>query len=253
MNKTSALILLSISIIFGCDNDDSIQNIYGTRIISIEHRQEDENWFENYTYTPNGKLNQVEDYHALGRRYEIAYADDRIVEFKTFRMDENSLIFRDSILYNPNGSMQAIYNFSINSGEDLPLTWIYEFEYDNLNRLSKKATYFVNIQEYTSIENFYWSGNNIERTEYYNGDEELYYEYFYTYDDKKNYKKGLPMHLSYPVNWSENNITEMKWKDYVGNLDLICSPCITEYKYNLDNYPVLIKYNWGKELILTYE
>lgn len=52
---------------------------------------------------------------------------------------------------------------------------------------------------------------------------------------------------------SENNMIEMKWNDYYGNLDLECGPCSAEYKYNLDKYPVLIKFNWGRELRLTYE
>ena len=168
-------------------------------------------------------------------------------------MDDNTLIFRDSILYDPNGNIQAIHNFSINSGENLPLTLIYEFEYNIQNRLSKKSTYFVNIGEYTSIEKFYWLGNNVVRTEYFNGEEELYYEYFYTYDDKLNYKKGLPIHITNPVNWSENNVVQMNYKDYVGNLDLLCGPCTSEYKYNLDHYPVSIKHNWGRELMLTYD
>ena len=45
----------------------------------------------------------------------------------------------------------------------------------------------------------------------------------------------------------------MDWKDYLGNLDIICRPCIAEYKYNLDNYPVSIEFNGGRKMKLTYE
>jgi hypothetical protein len=77
----------------------------------------------------------IEDFRSLGRRYEIEYQNSKLKEYRTLRMDEEKLIFRDSIIYNPNGTIQAIYNFSINSGENLPLSWIYEYEYDNENRL----------------------------------------------------------------------------------------------------------------------
>lgn len=168
-------------------------------------------------------------------------------------MDVNELIFQDSIIYNPTGSIQKVYNFSINAGEDLALTWIYEFDYDSGNKVTQKSTYLVPTKEYTSIEKYYWNKNNIERTDHYNGKGELHYEYFYTYDNKVNYKKGLPLSITDPVSWSENNVTAMNWKDYYGNLDLICRPCVATYKYNLDHYPVEIKYNWGRTLKLTYE
>ena len=45
----------------------------------------------------------------------------------------------------------------------------------------------------------------------------------------------------------------MNWKDHYGNLDLICQPCVAEYKYNLDNLPVSIEFNWGRKMRLKYE
>jgi hypothetical protein len=251
MEKIAFVIL--VFFISSCSKENMIEQSTGTKLISIEYTDDDKNWLENYYYSNDGKLEEVQNLYSLGRRYEIEYEHERIKEYSTYRIDENKLVFRDSIIYNLNGTIRAIHNFSINSGEDLPLTWIYEYEYDSEKKITKKSTYFVTIQEFTSIEKYYWSGNNIERVEYCNEDEELYYEYFYKYDDKLNYKKATPTSISDPINWSDNNVTEVNWNDYLGNLDLICRPCITEYKYNLDNYPVSVEFNWGRKLKLTYE
>ena len=232
---------------------DEFEQTYGTKLISIAYKEDYNSGIEEYSYSSNDELIMIEDFRSLGRRYEVEYDNGLVKEFFTYRIDNNKLIFRDSILYNADRSIHAIYNFSINSGEDLPLTWIYEFEYDNESKVTRKSTYFVNIGEYTSIEKYYWKENNIERVMYCDKDEVLYYEYFYEYDNKKNYQKNLSTDLSDPINWSDNNVTSMDWNDYVGNLDIICRPCIAEYVYNLDNYPVSIKYNWGREMILSYE
>ncbi len=248
--KVITILILAICFI-ACSNEE-VEQSYGTKLTLIEYMEGDRNWVENYSYSSNDKLNMVEDFRSLGRRYEIEYQDKQIKEFSTYRIDNDKLIFRDSIVYNPNRTIQAIYNFSINSGADLPLSTISEFKYNNQNKVSKKSTYFVTSDKYFSIEKYYWSENNIEKAEYYNGDEKLKYEFFYKYDDKVNYNKGTPMRTSNPIYWSDNNVTETDWKDYSGTLDLLCGPCIAEYKYNLNNRPVSIKYNWGRKLVLTY-
>lgn len=251
MKKT--VVLFFVICIISCSKDNEIEQSSGTKLISIEYEDDNDSWKENYSYSSNDELIKIEDFRSLGRRYEIEYQNSQLKEYTTHRMDEEKLIFRDSIIYNSNGTIKAIHNFSINSGADLPLSWIYEYEYDNENKVSKKSTYFVTIQDYISFEKYYWNGDNIERAEYYNGDEELHYEYFYEYDDKINYKREFPTSISDPINWSENNVTEMNWNDYYGNLDLICRPCVAEYKYNLENHPVSIEFNWGRKMKLKYE
>ena len=247
------IILFFVINLVSCSKDGEFEKSTGTKLISIEYEDDNDSWIENYNYSSNGELVKIEDFRSLGRKYEIDYHNSKLNEYKTYRMDEEKLVFRDSIIYNSNGTIQSIHNFSINSGEYLPLSWIYEFEYDNENKVSKKSTFFVTTQEYTSIEKFYWKGNNIEKVEYYNEKEELYYEFFYEYDDKINFKKIIPTGISDPINWSENNVLKMNWNDYYGNLDIICRPCVTEYIYNLDNYPISIKFNWGREMKLKYE
>lgn len=247
------LIFLTALLIISCSKDDETITSQGTKLISIDYLEENKNWKENYLYDSNNKIYEVKNLYSLGRRYEIEYSDEKLKQYTTYRISDNKKIFRDSILYNSNGNIEKIYNFSINSGEILPLTWIYEFEYDNFGKLYKKSTYFKSTEEYTRFEKYYWNGQNIERIEEYNETEELYYEYFFTYDDKVNYKRNIPIFISDPINWSANNVTIMNWNDYYGNLDIICRPCESTYKYNLDQLPIKIETNWGRKLELRYE
>lgn len=251
MNK---LIFLSLIIcIISCSKKEIIEDTVGTRLISIEYSDVNNDWVENYSYSSNSELLTIEDFRSLGRRYEIEYLNNKLKEYSIFQIDDDKLIFRDSIKYDENNNVEAIYKFSINSGENLPLSLICEFKYDDSNRVLKKSTYSILSQEYFSIEKYFWTGENITRVEYYDSDEELRYEYFYKYDDKVNYKKNLQIGISDPINLCRNNVVEMNWSDHYGNLDLICSPCITEYHYNLDDYPVFIKHYSGRELNLEYD
>ncbi len=252
-NKLKIIVSLSLTIfIFSCSTENGFEHYSGNRLISIEYKNKDESWIENHTYSSDGVLNRIENFHSLGKEYTLNYKDSRLNVYHTYRKDNGKLIFRDSIVYNENGTIHAIYNFSVNSGENLPLSWIYEYEYDNINRIKKKSTYFVITQEYTSIEKYYWSNGNIKRSEYYNGKGKLDHEFFYEYDDKINYKKEIPTGISDPINWSKNNITKVDRNDYLVGIDILCQPCIAEYKYNLDNLPISIKFNWGLDMKLNY-
>lgn len=245
----NVIILLFVICITSCSKND--ENSPGTKLVSIEYNDDNRIWTENYSYNSNSELNLIENFFP-GRRYEIQYENNQLKEYATFRVDEDRLIFRDSIVYNDNGTIKEINVFSINAGGNSVLSHIYEFEYDERNKVAKKSTYVLSVQEYRSTEKYYWKGENIERVEYYNG-EDLSYEYFYKYDNKINYKRDIPTSLSDPVNWSKNNVVEMDWNDFEGNLDVFCKPVTAKYRYNLKKYPVSIKLNRGREMTLEYE
>ncbi len=246
-------ILIIVLSLTACSEDSLIEQSTGTKLISVEYVDDDRSWIEQYSYSPNDELTKIEEFSPSGKRYELDYQDSLLKEYTTYRMDDGKLISRDSLIYNSNGTIQAIYSFSSYSEGNLSLSWIYEYDYDNENRVSNRSTYYVNNQKYTREEEYHWKGNNIEKVAHFTDEKELFYEAFYEYDDKKNYKKGVPKHIVDPINWSENNVTKTSYKDYLGLLDLACGPCIAEYKYNLDDYPVSIQLNWGREMKLTYE
>jgi len=68
----------------------------------------------------------------------------------------------------------------------------------------------------------------------------LIFEYSYEYDDKINYRKGLPEHFTNPITWGENNVIFSLFKNNrdwsINRLDVR----EFDYQYNLDNYPILI-------------
>ena len=196
-----------IVVFASCTKEDDIQNTNGTKLISIDYKDGNktiDSWKELFSYD-NGVIDKIEDLYSLGTRYQMEYKNNQLQEYSTYTISDDNKAFRDSIAYNQNGTIRAIYNFSINSGVNLPLSWIYEFEYSVQNKVSEKKSYFVDKDEYTSIEKYYWNNNNIEKIEYYNAEEVLRYEFFYLYDNKINYKKGIPIYISDPISWSENN------------------------------------------------
>jgi len=248
-----AVIYLFALCFTACLKDKVVVQSEGTKLISIEHLNNSGSWEVNYFYDTNENLEKIEDLRSLGRRYEITYQNDKVQEIFTSRISDNKPIFRDSMLYNANGNLREIHNFSSNSGAELPLTYIYEFEYDNNERVSKKSTFFVKNETYFSVEKYFWSKKNITRVEHYYGEEKLGYEFFYVYDDKENYKKGLPTSIANPISWSDNNVIQSDLKDHLGLIDINCSPCKTSYKYNKDDYPVLINTNSERAMNLIYE
>lgn len=175
MKNLTILILATCTL--SCSKN--VEDSYGTKLASIDYSKNNKSWTENYSYNSNSELYQIEDLGTTYTRYEIQYENNRVKEFSTFRHNDGKLIFRDSIGYNENGTIKAIYNFSINSGEILSLSNIYEFAYNDENKVAKKSTYFVSSQKYHSIQKYFWKGDNIESVEHLNGDEELLYEYIY--------------------------------------------------------------------------
>lgn len=236
-----------------CSKDEPIE----AKLTSIEYSDDHRSWTENYTYTPDGKLEKIENFRSLGRRYEMSYQNDRLQEILTYRIDNNELVFRDSLLYNTDGTIQSIHHFSTNAGEDVPISTIDEFEYDDELKVSKKSTYSVKADKYTAIEKYVWKRNNIKKVESFNEKEELLYEFFFEYDNKVNYKKGLPSALinnfsESSLFWNENNVKKFDLVDNTGLVDIICNPCKTDYEYNSNGYPVLIKSD-SREMKLNYE
>lgn len=243
--------LLTVLII-SCAKEDSIVAIHGTKLISIAYTQNNRYWQEKYNYDEYGVLKSFEDLDSTGRRYEFEYDSNLIREIKTFNIIGNTLIFRDSILRDSEGRILTINKYS-KKLEEVPLTWIYEFQYDSEGKLSKRLTYFKVIEAYTNIDQYYWDGNNVEKVEKYDGNGVLNSEFFYAYDDQLNYKKEIPSYITDPVNWSESNMLQESFNDYTGLIDAICNPCSVTNKYNLDGFPVEITYEWGQKLSLSYE
>lgn len=254
MKNFALLLILTLTICFiGCTKDYEAQ-LELAQPIEIAYSYEDESeeeWTIYYTYNDNGNISTVEDVRSLGTRYVYVYDDANLLQERyTYRISDDKLTFRDSMFYNPDGMLMAIYNFSINGGEGMPLSWIYEYTYNDENQLSEQSTYFVSTDEYTSTERYYWLGNNIQRKEYYGRNQELHYEY----DDKPNTRKLFHKRdLSEIEDWNQNNVVKMDWIDHLGDLHISCRPC--KYKYKYDRHGTLSHFtvNAGVKVDLIYD
>ncbi len=248
--RSIVTVIIAIFIVSGCDTN-TLQRGVGTRLFLAQHIEEDgDTWMEYFRYDSRNRLIRIEDHRSLGRRIEIRYLDNRISEFSTFRMDTNEMIFRDSIVYNENGQVEKILKYSVNAGASLPLSQVLEYKHDLSGKLVRK-TYSRPGELPDRAQNYYWNGTSIERVEHIYEDE-LRYEYFYTYDNKNNYRLGDPRYLSDPIFWGRHNVTTVHWNDYYGNLDLLCRPCTTAYRYNANDMPVMVTTNWGRSTNLIY-
>jgi hypothetical protein len=246
------LLILFAPWISGCWlGNPSTVNSHGTQLMQIAYTGDNEKWTKQYFYDTDARLIMIEDNRSTGRRVEITYSGERLIQYVTYRLDDNTLIFRDSILYAAGGLPEKQLHFSINAGPDLPFSWVYEFTYDDHGRLFKRSSYSVRAGKYTSHNTYFWDGDNVERMEYRDAQEELLYEYFYTYDDNPNYLKNIPVYN--PGALSANNAVMTQAIDHYGNLDLICNPCEVKYRYNRDGYPVEAKFKHGVRMLLTYE
>lgn len=238
-------------LIISCSKEDEIEETNEPRLVSIEYVDEALTWIENYSYSSDNKLSIIEQFHPEGNRIEISYQNDQMKEYTGYKMKDNQAIFRDSFGYNSNGLLHTIHRFSSALRDTIELTWIYTYEYDNEDKVSKRRVIHLPTQ-LTNTKKVYWNGKNIEKFENYNSDDELVYESISTYDNKVNYNKGFPLRILGPTNWGENNEIETNDRYFNGN-DPTCEPCITEYEYNADDYPVSITTFWGRKMFLTYE
>ena len=253
MMKKLFFILWFVIVLVSCSKD--IINTNGTRLVAIDYQQSNSiisTWKELFEYE-NGRITKIEDLYSLRKRYEIIYTNNQLQEYSTYIISDNTLAFRDSVAYNQNGTIRAVYNFITNPSSDTPLLFIDEFEYSDDGKIITKKNFSVAREMYRSTERYYWNENNIEKTEYYNEEGILIYETSTTYDSKINYKKDIPIYVLSPPGWNANNIIKSSLRDYTGAIDVACNPCETEYKYNLDDYPVFIEHHEGRQLNLSYE
>lgn len=257
-----AYYLLLVLVITSCGSDEIIPD--GTKILSIQHSENPlgllpkaKEWEEKIIYDNMGRIVKVTE--ALSPSSYRTFERDqlgRIVHILTFDGVTNSLLNRDSITYNNDSPYKnKLFNFSINSGDNLPLTFIYKYYYNTSNEVIRRETFFVATNQNIIVEKYFWINGDINRKELYRytPNEFLAYEFFYEYDTKVNYKGSLPMYLNDPLNQTNNNIIKESFNDYYGDWEALCNPCITGYKYNASSLPYVINASWGSRIDITYE
>ena len=224
----------------------------GTVLSEIRYESNNQTWTDKYEYTDDGQVRSVTSDNGLVERDEFTYANGRLLEKRTVQVQNNRLVFRDSMVYNANGQVAFIYKYSINEGADLPLSSIESLTYDGEGQLIEVSTEFVRVTDYKPRKVYRWRDGNAIQADYYDGDV-LQQEFFFTYDDRpalqfENFTN--PGNLSL-VN--ENNLIHTDWVDYSGVLDTVCKPCEIAFVYNLNGLPIFLQTNWNLKATFIYQ
>lgn len=256
--KKVILLAIICAFVFACKKDNStlVPNFSDgfVKITSVVHTYVNDNfWTETFVYE-NDKLIRVEGDNITPRTNEFSYnTDNQLVEVLTIEPTGNDLIFRDSITYLDNGLIDQIFNFSLNTGSDLPLNSIKTYKYDNDDKIKTVEDFSLSSNEIFRTTNYAWDGDNISKIESTNSIGGAILDVLYKYDNKQNYKKSNPHYLQNNQFWTANNIIESEFIDHAGIIDFVCNPCDNDFEYNSNAYPNLIDYEYGETLTIEYE
>lgn len=250
MKKPFLLVAFVIAGLWGCDSVNPLPD--GSILSQIAYTSGDQTWLELYEYNDAGQLIAVERQNGLGEKKSFIYSGDRLVETATVRLDNGTLIFRDSLGYNAAGQVVKIYGFSINSGDDVPLSQIKSLTYNNQGQLVEVSSEFVNLEDYQPRDTYVWQNGNVVQVNHYNG-AELQQEFYLTYDDKLSVYPENFIGIGYPEAATRNNVVSTDWTDYTGLLDTACKPCTTNYQYNANGLPISFTTNWSYAGTLSYK
>ncbi len=257
------IVLLLILFCFACDDevgpelvDGPDPNIY-KQIASISYELGSpftaSNWTEVFQYD-DSRLIRMDSDNGL-KEYSIFEYDQagKLVEIKHYYLEENKLISKDSLAYNSFGHIASIYQFSINDQESLVMYGKTSLSYNHNRKLSALVFRNIETDEIWRRSSFTWEEGNIIKAENFSADGQLLHEWFYTYDDKRNYKLGNPAFLHDILAISSNNLIESNVVDHTGILDLACYKCSSSYSYDEHGLPKTIAYNWGTVLQIEYK
>lgn len=249
MKKLFSFLLLGS--LAACSTESIFDPSTAVKVATIETTG-DNGFLRSYVYSPDGQLERVESSRAYDQEYELEYDGEQLSGMSLFLAGTQDLYSRVTITYNASGTIRDIEVAYYDDTEEVTSTSSYAYEYDSRNRVKELWTRWGSASDLTLGQRFHWSGNNIRQVDYLDEDGELMHEFFYKYDNRKNYQRGLPASIYDPVLWGDHNIVEFSAKDYTGLLDLACNPCNTQYQYNLSGYPVSVTYDWGEDQNITY-
>lgn len=236
----SFLLILSI---IGCSKEE-IEKQRGTQLLSITTH----NNTKSFIYDEQDRLVQVKGAAQSSEIKNFLYNEDGTVRRINFLNNPHQVI--DTFTYNSDGHLIESMHYNLTFAGKPNLIRILRFDYDDKGNVIEKRSYDEDDVLYR-IEQFDWKGNNIKRYRHYSY-YHLDFENTISYDNKKNYKKDNPNYITDPLDWNTNNIVKIESDVHNSLLDPWCDPCLNEYKYNRDSYPVEISNDGGQPVTLTY-
>ncbi len=258
MKKSLFLILLFVSL-SACENQINPSLAADFQIKQIISESGDQRQLKDFAYSNSGNLlSVVHDFNTNQGANEYVETtnflyDNEQLTFKTFSYQSNGELHRrDSLTYFGNGLIDKLYSAYSENGT-MVVSWVSEFEYNDDGTIKQKTSYNPTSPDTELSNRYYWSNGDIIKIESYYQDA-LRYEASYQYDGASNYKLGNPFFSNFEFSAAtKNNITQVKYTDYSGLLDLACNPCTLSYEYNELNLPKKVTYNWGSIDYITYD
>ena len=244
-------LLLLVLIVPACQKESGFipLPIPEQQLISIDYLSENRRWSEDYFYDIYDRLIRVDDLRSTGRRYELSYQEGRLQEVKTYVIADNKLVFRDELTYDNEGRVHKTYNYSINGGATLPLARIHEYRYDNNGLVTEQLTYPPTEDKVVRSEKYTWENGNIVNIAHHDGAGNLEYEFLYKYDQSFNYNLYQTHLINNFTTLNKNNVIHAELlKDCTGVIDLYCNPCISNFTYDVNDYPIV-----GESLRRTFK
>jgi len=256
-NKMSFLLLFLLVVLqMSCHSKDNINcagETNGRFVDKIEVLNDNsKNTVTAYIYNSNKQLDTVKGILNSFQFNTFSYdTQNRVVENSLFTTYNNVLNKAriDSFDYNNKNQVIKKKTYDKNSSKTFALSYSYTFQYDSQNQLEKSI--FTYNNDTSRIYNYLWENGNIIKESEYDKKGSLRIEWFYKYDNEKNYYEKLPFN-GYNIA-TRNNIIEVLAKDYTGYLDLIVNPAIYQYCYNGEGYPIKIKTNYGRTTAISYK
>lgn len=236
----SFLLILSI---ISCSKEE-IEKQSGTQLLSITTQHNT----QSFIYNEQNRLVQVKGTAPSIEIKNFLYNNDGTV--RRINTTNNPYLAIDTFTYNANGQLVETLQYHLNFAGKPTLHRMLKFDYDEKGNVIEKRSYDKDDALYRT-EQFDWKGNNIKRYRHYSY-YHLDFENTISYDNKKNYKKDNPHFLTDPLDWNSNNIVKIESDVYNTILAPWCNPCLYEYKYNRDNYPVELIPEGGKAISLVY-
>ncbi|MFY0592562.1 hypothetical protein [Roseivirga sp.] len=245
--KKSIYLLLVIIIVLSCENDItpiSLEHFNVKEIVNSSNETYTET--EEFTYDTENRIKSVlrtissdPDLVWDGELIEFQYAGDLLMSRTHMYLPSDTIYQQIDYTYYSDGKLHE-QRFSYPYTGELSVQWIKEYQYNSNGLVESTRSYNPNTTDPQSSNRYFWQNGNISKIEtYYH--ETLRYEADFTYDNARNYKLGNPYFNDYEASiTNNNNITQVRYTDYSGLLDLACNPCNYSYEYNENALPVKV-------------
>jgi len=226
-----------------CSRDFGTINSTGEKISSIVTTYNGvDSRTTSFIYSDEDQLLEIENYHSIDLTV-LEYSEELVSTIKYYYDTSSMMFYSDSLRYDPQHKLVTRFRYESDSIESNKLNYTENYEYNSDGDLIKKTKIDSDPDyEYNSFEKYRWENGNLVHKECHDFNQGLQYEYFYEYDNEINYKLQI-LHQEWQAQeLSRNNLLSLTYKDYVGNLDLFCGYCCSNYTYNQDGYPVRVLY-----------